>query len=96
MTELHDVLARKMQHPEFRQAFDEFEQEFQLARQLTELRKKKGYTQKELAEKAHTSQSAIARLESGQHQNLTLAFLQRVSRALGLMPEIHFRNIYQP
>jgi predicted transcriptional regulator len=96
MTKLNDALAQKMQNPEFRQSFDEFEQEFQLAQQLTELRKQKGYTQKELAEKARTSQSAIARLESGQHQNLTLAFLQRVSRALGLMPEIRFRNLSQP
>ena len=96
MTKLNDALAQKMQNPEFRQAFDECEQEFQIAQQLTKLRKQKGYTQKELAEKAHTSQSAIARLESGQHQNLTLAFLQRVSRALGLMPEIRFRNLSQP
>ena len=60
---------------------------------LSTLRKKKGLTQKELAEKAHTSQSAIARLESSQHENLTLAFLQKVSHALGLAPEIRFHEI---
>ena len=96
MTRLNDVLVQKMRDPEFREAFEEVEQEFQIAEQLTALRKKKGYTQKELAEKAHTSQSAIARLESGQHQNLTLAFLQRVSRALGLIPEIRFRTLSRP
>jgi predicted transcriptional regulator len=96
MTKLNDVLKEKMRDPEFREAFEEFEQEFQIAEQLTALRKEKGYTQKELAKKAHTSQSAIARFESGQHKNLTLAFLHRVSRALGLTPEIRFRNTSRP
>lgn len=96
MTRLNDVLKQKMRDPEFREAFEEFEQEFQIAEQLTALRKEKGYTQKELAKKAHTSQSAIARFESGQHKNLTLAFLHRVSHALGLTPEIRFRNTSRP
>jgi len=67
--------------------------EIEKAQRLTTLRKKKGLTQKELAEKAHTSQSAIARLESGHHQNLTLSFLQKVSYALDLAPEIRFHEI---
>ncbi|MCI5122630.1 MAG: transcriptional regulator, partial [Candidatus Electrothrix sp. AUS4] len=56
MTKLDDVLAQKMRDPEFREAFEEVEQEFQIAEQLTALRKRKGYTQKELAEKAHPPQ----------------------------------------
>jgi transcriptional regulator with XRE-family HTH domain len=93
MTRLSDILSKKMQDSEFREAYEGFEQDFKIAQRLTSLRKKKGLTQKELAEKAHTSQSAIARLESGQHKNLTLAFLQKVCNALNLIPEIHFREI---
>ncbi|MHC4886869.1 MAG: helix-turn-helix domain-containing protein [Planctomycetota bacterium] len=93
MAKLNDVLNKKMKNTEFREAFEEFEQGFQIAQRLATLRKKKGYTQKELAEKAHTSQSAIARLESGQHRNLTLSFLQKVSHALGLAPEIRFHKV---
>ena len=93
MTRLNDILVKKMQDSEFKEAFEEFEQGFKIAQRLASLRKKKGLTQKELAEKAHTSQSAIARLESGQHRNLTLAFLQKVSHALDLAPEIRFHEI---
>lgn len=93
MARLNDILIKKMQNPEFREAFEEFEQGFKIAQRLTALRKKKGLTQQELADKAHTSQSAIARLESGHHKNLTLAFLQKVCHALGLTPEIHFHEI---
>ena len=93
MAKLNDILDKKMQDPEFREAFEEFEQSFKIAQHLAILRKQQGLTQKELAEKAHTSQSAIARLESGQHKNLTLAFLHKVSYALGLAPEIRFHKI---
>ena len=93
MARLNDILVKKMQNSEFRESFEEFEQGFKIAQRLTSLRKKKGLTQQELADKAHTSQSAIARLESGHHKNLTLAFLQKVSHALGLTPEIRFHDI---
>ena len=93
MARLNDILVKKMQNSEFRESFEEFEQGFKIAQRLPSLRKKKGLTQQERADKAHTSQSAIARLESGHHKNLTLAFLQKVSHALGLTPEIRFHDI---
>ncbi|MEK7114114.1 MAG: helix-turn-helix transcriptional regulator, partial [Patescibacteria group bacterium] len=51
-------------------------------------RNKKGMTQAEIARRAGTTQSSIARFESGR-TNPTLEFASRLSRALGAKLEIH-------
>lgn len=51
--------------PGYKEAFDASQAEFELARQLIETRIKSGLSQGELATKMGTSQSTIARLESG-------------------------------
>ncbi|MFA5519483.1 MAG: helix-turn-helix transcriptional regulator [Spirochaetota bacterium] len=48
-----------------------------------------------MAEKVGTSQPAIARLESGNYKNISLAFLKRVAFALGTTPEIKLKKIKQ-
>jgi predicted transcriptional regulator len=58
------------------------EPEFELARQIIELRMKKKLTQSELARRAHTSQIVISRLENAR-ANPSLGLLKRVFRALG-------------
>ena len=77
---------------EFRKEYDNLEEEFSLAREIIQLRKNNNMTQKELAEKAGTSQPAIARLESGNYKNVSLSFLRRVASALNAVPEIHFKK----
>jgi len=67
----------------FKKAYDELEFEFKLIELLIENRLKKGMTQKELAEKVGTKQSAIARFESGEY-NPTILFIQKVSHALNV------------
>ena len=51
--------------PEFMAAYDALEEEFALANALIGARANANLSQAELAEKMNTSQSAIARLESG-------------------------------
>jgi predicted transcriptional regulator len=51
--------------PEYAQAYADMEEEFQLARELIKARIRSGLTQKQLAEKMGTTQSSVARLESG-------------------------------
>lgn len=68
--------------PELKKAYDALELEFSIIEQVIRKRLKKGFTQKQLAEKAGTKQSAIARLESGSI-NPSIAFLEKVSKALG-------------
>lgn len=66
------------QDPGFRQAYEELEPAYQVAR----LRIMSGLTQKQLAELVGTTQSSIARLESGKELP-RLSFLKRVVEALG-------------
>ena len=70
-----------LKDPEFKKAYDELEPEFDLIASVIQKRIEKGLTQKELAKKASTKQSAISRLESGAY-NPSFAFLQKIAKAL--------------
>jgi transcriptional regulator with XRE-family HTH domain len=80
---LDEVLEEKLRDPAFRQAYEELEPAYQVAR----LRIMRGLTQAQLAEKVGTKQPSIARLESGQEAP-RLSFLKRVVEALGGTLEI--------
>ncbi len=88
----NDLLKEKMKDPEFRKAWEEQEEEFEVAKEVIKLRLKAGLTQKELAKKAKTSQPAIARLESGSYKNVSMAFLRKIGGVFGLEPHITFRK----
>lgn len=62
-----------------------------LISQLIEARIKKGLTQKELAKKIGTKQSAIARLESGTI-NPSIGFLEKITLALNSKLVIQIRR----
>ncbi len=81
-----------LKDPELKAEYDELEEEFTLASEIIQLRKEKNITQKELAEKIGTSQPAIARLESGSYNKVSLSFLRRVADALDAKPEVHLRK----
>ena len=78
-----EVHADLMKRPEYKKAFDDLELEFKLIEAIIEQRINHGVTQKQLAEKIGTKQSAIARFESGSY-NPTLSFLKKVAAALGM------------
>ncbi len=82
----------QLKDPELRREYDALEEEFTLAREIIDLRKRLNLTQKELAEQVGTSQPAIARIESGSYKNISLSFLRRLADALGAVPEIHLRK----
>ncbi len=77
-----DVLARALKDPEVKKGYDALELEFSIIEQVIRKRLAKGLSQKQLAEKIGTKQSAIARLEGG-NTNPSVAFLEKVSKALG-------------
>jgi DNA-binding XRE family transcriptional regulator len=79
-----DIFARR---PEVKAAYDALEPEYALIRALLEARIKQGVTQQQIAKKAGTTQSAIARFESGR-SNPTLAFAVRLSKAVGMRLDI--------
>jgi len=84
--------AEQIADPGVRKEYDALETEFALAREILELRMEQNLTQKELAERMGTSQPAIARVESGNYRNVSLAFIRRLAEALGADPEIHLRK----
>ena len=88
-----DVLKEELKDPEFRRAYEESEEEFAIAKEIIRLRMAKGWTQRELAERAHTSQPAIARLESGNYRNVSLSFLRKLGAALEAVPVVHMQPV---
>lgn len=72
---------------EIDKAYKEFGPEFDLIVAIIKKRVEKGLTQKELAKKIGTKQSAISRLESGDY-NPSIAFLRKVASALGARMKI--------
>jgi len=86
-----ELLDEQLKDEEFRQAYEEHEEEFTVAREVIALRQQANMTQRELADRVGTSQPA-ARLESGNYRNLSLAFLRRVAHALGAVTEVHLRR----
>ncbi|MEK7480074.1 MAG: helix-turn-helix transcriptional regulator [Patescibacteria group bacterium] len=83
-----EFMAEMMKRPGFKKAYDDLELEFTLIRAILDQRMRKGITQKQLAEKVGTKQSAIARFESG-NSNPTLAFVKKLSEALDLKLTVH-------
>lgn len=77
-----DSLKRVLKDPEFKREYDALEAEFSLIEQLIAKRLEKGLTQKDLAKKIGTKQSAISRLEGGGFHP-TFALLNKVAEALG-------------
>ena len=62
---LKSIAKRWMKEPGFKKGYDALEEEFSLASQLIEARSRAGLTQAEVAVRMGTSQSTVARLESG-------------------------------
>ena len=85
--DLNKHIQESLRDPLFRQAWEESELEYQVARQIIALRTQQGLTQKDLARQVGTTQSAIARIESG-GQNVSLKLLARVAKALGASLEV--------
>ncbi len=90
---LKSVLQAELEDPVFRKEYEALAGEFAVAREIIRLRQAKGWTQKELAEHAQTSQPAIARLESGSYRNVSLSFLRKIGDALGAVPIVHMEVV---
>lgn len=61
-----------------------------VARMIYDARNKAGLTQKELAKRVGTTQSAIARLEDADYDGHSLKMLNRIATALGKRVDIRF------
>ena len=81
----YEKLHKKhLTNPAFKRAWDESEAEDRLIRALIDARLNKKMSQKRLAEKIGTKQSAVSRFESGKVKNPTISSLYDMARALGV------------
>lgn len=76
-----ELKAELMKDPKFVEEYNKLETEFQIARQMIDLRAKYKLTQQELAQKSGSAQAVISRLERG-NTNTSIALLQRIVRAV--------------
>ena len=79
---LADMLAENLDNPAFAAAYAEAEVEFSVIEAMLRARTEAGLTQAEVAVRAGTTQSAIARLEAGR-VSPSVETLQRYARAVG-------------
>lgn len=82
---LSELKAKLLNNPEVRKAYDDLAPEYAVARAVIKARTTCGLTQAQLAELMHTSQSYIARLESGTTMPTMKTWL-RVAEATGTRP----------
>ena len=85
-----DFKKKALRDPEIKAEYDRLGPEYEIIEAIIRKRLEKGLSQKQLAEKMGTKQSALSRLESGNY-NPSLAFLKKVATALDAKLQIQFR-----
>jgi len=85
-----DLKKQLLQNPEVKSEYDKLKILYDIKREIIKLRLEQGLSQKELAEKVGTRQSAISRLESGEY-NPSIEFLNKVANALGKELNLSFK-----
>jgi len=85
-----DFKKEALKDPQVKKAYDDLEAEYTLIEAVIRKRLEKGLTQKQLAEKVGTKQSAISRLEGG-NANPSFSFLEKIAKALNSSLHISFR-----
>ncbi|HET9092200.1 MAG TPA: helix-turn-helix transcriptional regulator [Acidimicrobiales bacterium] len=84
-----EVKAERADSPARRRGYERAGRAIRLAREIHDLREKRGLSQRELAERLGTTQSAVARLEAG-NVSPSLPTLDKVAEALGVELVVSF------
>ncbi|MDE0451489.1 MAG: helix-turn-helix transcriptional regulator [Gammaproteobacteria bacterium] len=92
MTKVNDLHEKWSADADYREAFDRLGPEFELSRCLIEARTRARLTQAELAARMKTTQSVVARLESGRSHPSTKT-LEKVAKATDNRLRISFEPI---
>lgn len=85
-----DTLVEQMKDPEFQEEFLRTKQELAILDRVIQIRRKAGLSQEAVAKRMGTSQSAVARIESGLLSGRlpSLTSLQKYANAVGKQLEI--------
>jgi ribosome-binding protein aMBF1 (putative translation factor) len=92
MTRIKDLHKAWMKDPDYRREYDLLEEEFALAAAVAKARRRAGLSQAEIARRMKTTQSTIARLESGRGKPSTRT-LNRFAKATGHRLKISFERV---
>ena len=92
MTQFKDLKKRLLKNPAVRKEYDALEEEFALVAAVAQARARARLSQAELAKRMKTTQSAIARLESGRGRPSTRT-LTRFAKATGHRLKISFEPV---
>jgi len=92
MTRIKELHKKWMKDPEYRREYDALEDEYALAAEVAQARIRSGLSQTELARRMKTTQSTVARLESGRGKPSTRT-LHRFAEATGHRLKISFEPI---
>jgi DNA-binding XRE family transcriptional regulator len=85
----HDAfLERTLKRKGFREAYDDLEDEYLLARELLAARARAGLTQEEVAASMGTTKSAVSRLEGAGKHSPSVSTLRRYAHAVGCDVEV--------
>jgi len=84
-TNFDEYLDEQLESEDFAERFKKAGEAWDIAVQLAALRKEAGLSQKELAQRAGTTQQQISRLESPSYEGHSLSMLRRVAEALGAL-----------
>ncbi len=82
MKKLADLKKKLLADPQTRAEYDALAYEFEMAREVIEARTRAHMTQEEVAQRMGTTQSVVARLESGKRPP-SLRTVQRYAEAVG-------------
>ena len=84
-----ELKTRALEHAEVKAEYDRLDEEFKFLDEFLKARAAAGVTQAEVAERIGTTQSAIARLESGRGKHSpSIATLEKYAHALGCRLEL--------
>lgn len=83
------VEKRSRKSARYRKAFARTLHQIDLALLVREMREDAGLTQSELAKKARTTQSVIARLEDAEYTGHSLPMLERIAFSCGVALRLH-------
>ncbi|MBS0275861.1 MAG: helix-turn-helix domain-containing protein [Proteobacteria bacterium] len=89
MKNVETWLKEKLKNPKFKKEYDALDEEFALIGELLKARTRAKLTQAQVAKRMGTSQSAVARMESGRAPSM--ASLRKYAKATGSKIEIRLK-----
>ncbi len=95
-TNFDRYLQKQLGDPGFAERFKKAGEAWDVAMQLTALRKSHGMSQQELAKRVGTSQQQISRLESPSYEGHSLSMLRKVAGVLGASVQVKILNNRAP